>query len=205
MKIEHGMKKRNKEIMNNRKIINTDRLTIVPMELKYLQSTHEYAADLENTKYMLNLPNETIDETKGFILCAEEEWSKEEPKFFEYVIIMDGIHVGAISLDLDAGDMSSAELGWTVNKKYWKRGICTEAARALVKNAIENSGINRFIARCDSENLASRAVMEKIGMVKIDEYGGRFNKQSTEERRECLYEMIIKKSIEGLTKSKFPC
>lgn len=177
--------------MYNRKIINTDRLMIVPMELKYLKSTHEYASDLENTKYMINLPNETLDETEGFILYAEEEWSKEEPKFFEYAIIMDGIHVGAISLYPDKDNMSSAELGWTVNKKYWKKGICTEAAKALVKNATENCGINRFIAHCDSENLASRAVMEKIGMVKIDEYGGRFNKQSTEERRECLYEMII--------------
>lgn len=177
--------------MKNGNIIKTDRLMIVPMELKYLQSTHEYAADLENTKYMLNLPNETLDETKSFILYAEEEWKKEEPMFFEYAIIMDGMHVGAISLYLDKDNTAWAELGWTVNKKYWKKGICTEAARALIKNAIESYGINRFIAHCDSENLASSAVMEKIGMVKIDEYGGRFNKQSTDERRECLYELII--------------
>ncbi len=161
------------------------------MEMKYLKSTHEYAADVENTKYMLNLPNETLDETKGFILYAEEEWKKEEPAFFEYAIIMEDIHVGAISLYPDKDNKSLAELGWTVNKKFWKQGICTEAASALIKNAIENCNINRFIAHCDSENFASRAVMEKIGMEKIDEYGGRFNKQSTDERRECLYEMKI--------------
>jgi hypothetical protein len=33
--------------------------------------------------------------------------------------------------------------------------------------------------------------MEKIGMRKTDEYGGRHNRQSPEERRECLYEMRI--------------
>ena len=178
--------------MKNRYIINTDRLMIVPMEMKYLKSTHEYAADLENTKYMLNLPNETLDETKGFILYAEEEWKKQEPTFFEYAIIMGGIHVGAISLYPDKDNKSSAELGWTVNKKYWKQGICAEAAKALVNYAIKNFEISRFIAHCDSENIASRAVMEKIGMSKIDEYGGRFNKQSADERRECLYEMIIR-------------
>lgn len=51
-------------------------------------------------------------------------------------------NIGAISLYPEADDRSSAELGWTVNKKYWKRGICTEAARALVKNVNEKLGIN---------------------------------------------------------------
>lgn len=170
--------------------IRTDRLMIVPMEMKYLDSAHEYAADLENTTYMLNLPNDTIEDTKGFILYAEEEWRKDEPAFWECAIIMDNKHIGGISLYPEKADQTTAELGWTVNKKYWKQGICTEAAEALIKCAAETKGIKRFIAHCDSENKASRTVMEKLGMVKIDEYGGRYNKQSSEERRECLYELI---------------
>lgn len=145
-------------------VIETDRLLIVPMEMKYLHSTHEYAADLENTIYMLNLPNETLEETKGFIEYAEEEWGKSEPSFFEFAILMDNEHVGAISLYPDDNNPLSAELGWTVNKRYWRKGICTEAAKALMEYAVKRYGINRFIAHCDSENVASRAVMEKIGM-----------------------------------------
>lgn len=175
--------------MNSKYMIKTDRLFLVPMEMKYLHSTHEYAADLENTKYMINLPNETLEDTKGFILYAEEEWKKSNPGFFEYAILMDGKHIGAISLYPEKDDPVTAELGWTVNKKYWRQGICTEAAKALVQYARERYGINRFIAHCDAENLASSTVMEKIGMIKMDEYGGRYNKQSSEERRECLYEL----------------
>lgn len=174
------------------RLIKTDRLTIAPMEMKYLDSTHEYAADSENTKYMLNLPNESIEDTKGFIDYAEDEWSKETQSFYEYVILMDGIHVGAISLYPEKENPTVAELGWTVNKKYWRQGICSEAAKALVNRANEKLGITKFIAHCDSENIASSSVMEKLGMVKVDEYGGRFNKQSPEERRECLYEMVLK-------------
>lgn len=177
--------------MNNKYIVKTERLMLVPMEMKYLYSAHEYAADPENTIYMLNLPNDTLEDTKGFITYAENEWKKSEPSFFEYAIIMDDKHVGGISLYPDKEDNTTAELGWTVNKKYWKQGICTEAAEGLVKFAVELQRIKKFIAHCDSENMASRSVMEKLGMTKIDEYGGRYNKQSTEERRECLYEMIV--------------
>lgn len=176
-------------IMKKEFIINTDRLTIVPMQMKYLYSAHEYASDLENTTYMLNLPNDSLEETKGFIIYAEEEWKKDNPTFFECAIIMDNKHIGGISLYPEKRDPFTAELGWIVNKKYWRQGICTEAAEALIEYATKAYGINRFIAHCDSENIASRAVMEKIGMIKVDEYGGRYNKQSTEERRECLYEL----------------
>lgn len=176
--------------MNNY-ILKTSRLTLVPMKMEYLYSTHEYAADFENTKYMINLPNESLEETKEFIMYAQEEWSKEKPEFFEYAILMDANHVGAISLYPEKDDASVAEMGWTVNKKYWNKGICTEAAKALVKFAYEMIGIKRFIAHCDSDNRASFTVMEKIGMIKIDEYGGRYNKQSSEERNECLYEFVI--------------
>lgn len=62
----------------------------------------------------------------------------------------------------------------------------------MVNRANEKLGITKFIAHCDSENIASSSVMEKLGMVKVDEYGGRYNKQSPEERRECLYEMVLK-------------
>lgn len=177
--------------MKNGFVIYTDRLQLIPMEMKYLYSAHEYAADKDNTIYMLYLPNETLEETKRFIAAAEKEWQQESPAFFEYAIVMDGNHVGGISLYPEKENPSTAELGWTVNKKYWRQGICTEAAKALMNYAVETRGITRFIAHCDSENMASRTVMEKIGMKQTDEYGGRYNKQSTEERRECLYELTV--------------
>ncbi|MCQ2504423.1 MAG: GNAT family N-acetyltransferase [Saccharofermentans sp.] len=175
-------------LTSDKNYIETERLFIVPMRMKYLWSTHEYASDPENTKYMVNLPNDSFEETRGFIRYAEEEWKKADPQFFEYAILMDG-HVGGISIYPDQEDKTKAELGWTVNKKYWRQGICSEAALGIIKHAREKLGIKTFIAHCDSENVASYKVMEKIGMTKIDEYGGRYNKQSPEERRECLYEL----------------
>ena len=53
-------------------------------------------------------------------------------------------------------------------------------------------GLERFIAHCDSENQASKRVMEKLGMRYVETHGGRFNRLTEGERSECLYEIIFK-------------
>ena len=57
--------------------INTERLTLRPLGTEYLESVHEYASDPENTKYMIHLPNESIEETRDFLMRAENEWMPE--------------------------------------------------------------------------------------------------------------------------------
>ena len=61
-----------------------------------------------------------------------------------------------------------------------------------MKYAAENLGIRHFIAHCDSENTGSYKVMEKLGMKRTGESGGRRNKLSSEERIELLYEKEIR-------------
>ena len=51
-------------------------------------------------------------------------------------------------------------------------------------------GMGRIIACCDSENISSRIVMEKLGM-KYHSTGKRKNRSSEEERVELIYEMYI--------------
>lgn len=170
--------------------LRTKRLTICPLGLAHLQSTHEYASDAENTRYMVYLPNETVEETAEFLARAEEEWVKEEPKFYECAILYEDKHIGAISLYPDE-NRTTAEFGWILHKDYWGRGIATEAAEALLAYAAENMGIHHFIAHCDSENVGSYRVMENLGMHRTACYGGRKNKSSAEERLELLYEIRV--------------
>ena len=38
--------------------LKTNRLTLRPLNIGDLDAVHTYASDIENTKYMINLPNE---------------------------------------------------------------------------------------------------------------------------------------------------
>ena len=39
--------------MKEKVCLTTERLTLLPHGTKYLDTTHEYAADMEHTKYMM--------------------------------------------------------------------------------------------------------------------------------------------------------
>lgn len=174
--------------------INTERLILKPLGTEYLESVHEYSSDLENTRYMINLPNETLEETRDFLQKAENEWQCDTPSFYEFAIIYQDQQVGAVSICLE--DESSGELGWILNKKYWRQGIAYEAASVLVDYAVRELGIRHFIAHCDSENAGSYRIMEKLGMTRTSAQGGRRNKASDEERTEYQYEVYIGMKIE---------
>lgn len=96
---------------------------------------------------------------------------------------------GGISLYIY--DNKIGELGWIINKSYWKQGYATEAARALMEYAITELGIKHFIAHCDSENVGSYSVMKSLGMVLKNKTLGRKNRASDENRVGLEYEYVL--------------
>lgn len=170
--------------------IKTNRLILCPLGIKYLESTHEYASDRDATKYMMFLPNDTVEETAEFLKNADAEWSKQYPEYYEFAVLLNNRHIGAVSLYLDES-RTTAEFGWIIHRDYWRQGITTEAMKALLDYSVNVLNIYHFIAHCDSENIASYKVMEKLGMVRTECNSGRKNKSSDEERKEYLYELKI--------------
>jgi ribosomal-protein-alanine N-acetyltransferase len=68
------------------------------------------------------------------------------------------------------------EIGWHVNRAWWNRGLATEAARACGEYCFSALGLERVISLIRPENLPSRRVAEKIGMIierEVDWHGYR--------------------------------
>ena len=168
--------------------ITTKRLTLRPLGSEYLETVNAYATDYENTKYMLHLPNENIEETAAFLAGVDEEWAKEQPASYEFAMLYQNEQIGAVGIYFENG---AGELGWIINKKYWRNGFAYEAADALVSYAAEHMGTTHFIAHCDTENTASYKVMEKLGMTRTGEYGGRRNRAAAEDSFEYQYELFL--------------
>lgn len=164
----------------------TKRLKLEPLGLKYLESTYLYAKDLENTEYMLHLPNDSLEDTRTFLAGAENEWKKEEPSFWEYAVLLDGVHIGAVSMYFNE-DRTIGELGWIIRKDHWGKGFATEAAEAIIEKAVKNYSLKEIVATCDSENAASYHVMEKLGMVRQKETAKRKNKSAVKESIQLNY------------------
>lgn len=171
--------------------LHTPRLTLRPADMTCLHSTHAYAADPENTRFMMFLPYASLEETARMLQEAEEEWQKPLPERYEFVILLAGVHIGGITLYMQE-DRTVAELGWVLHRDYWRRGYVTEAAQSLIGFAREQLGVRRIFACCDSENVASYRTMEKLGMQLVKDDGVRTNRSMGDAvRRELTYEIVM--------------
>lgn len=167
--------------------IETERLLLRPLSINDIKTVHEYASDIENTRFMMYLPNETVEETQNFLLGVTKEWEKERPSFYEFAIVLKNIQIGAISLYFEEKD--SAEIGWILHRNYQKNGYATEAARAIVDFAFNTLHIEKITAHCDFRNVPSSRVMEKIGMKLESDNGTRTYPKRNETARELTYSL----------------
>lgn len=163
--------------------MTTPRLILRPLDISDLATTHEYASDPENTTYMVFLPNETLAESRGFLEAVTAEWQLESPRVYEFAMIYQCHHIGAVSVALNA-QRTEGEMGWIVNKKYWQQGLAYEAAVAVRDFALNVLNLPRLVAKCDTRNEASFRLMQKLGFVLEDEKGTRTYPKTGETARE---------------------
>lgn len=57
-----------------------------------------------------------------------------------------------------------AEVLYLLAQPYWGRGLATEAAKASLRYGFQELELDRIIALAHPDNIASRRVMEKMGM-----------------------------------------
>lgn len=170
--------------------ITTERLTLIPIDVSFIDSTCEYALEPDNARLMVFYPKKNREEIMDYLKIASREWQSDVPEFLEYAVLFDGKHIGSITMYFE-GDFTRGELGWILHRDYWGNGYAAEAAKGLMEYFRDEMGLHRFIAHCDSENTASQRVMAKLGMRFVETHGGRFNRLTDGERQEHMYEIII--------------
>ena len=169
--------------------ITTERLALEPISLDHLESTHAYSSDLENTRLMMFLPYDSIEETEVWIRRSMENWQSDAPEHLQFAVMLDGRQIGDVTMYM-AGP-GNAELGWILDKGCQGHGYAAEAVRAVMDYGRREWGIRRFFAMCDSENAPSYRLMERLGMRRVPGVGKRKNRSSEEERLEIIYEIYV--------------
>jgi RimJ/RimL family protein N-acetyltransferase len=62
------------------------------------------------------------------------------------------------------GDPAVCDLGYRLVRRFWRQGLASEAARALLGHAFDTIGQHRVIAQTMTVNVGSRGVMRSVGM-----------------------------------------
>ena len=75
-----------------------------------------------------------------------------------------GMLVGDCALRIEEHDERQAEIGYTISRAYQRRGIASEAVSRVLEYAFVALGLHRVIAITDCENVASVALLERLGL-----------------------------------------
>ncbi len=148
--------------------IETERFRLREFCPADIDALHAYACREDVTRYLMWGPNdrqESESQLKTFIDAAAEK-----PRMvYELGLTLksDDCVIGALCLYLDKledGEKQSAELGFLLHSDLWGQGIMSEAAAVLLSRGFSDLKLDRIWATCDARNLASKSVLEKIGM-----------------------------------------
>lgn len=125
---------------------------------------YSYAKDPEVTRHLLWEPHPSLSYTEGCIdriLAAYRRGG-----FFDFALIekATGRMIGTCGMTSIHPESAGGEIGYVLAREYWHRGFATEAAATVLAFAFCELGLDLVTARFLKENVASLAVMEKLGM-----------------------------------------
>jgi RimJ/RimL family protein N-acetyltransferase len=144
--------------------LSTDRLVLRPFRVEDAPEVQRLAGDRAIAATTLRIPHPYPDgAAEAWIAKLTPAFESGESAMFAITRVADGFFLGAIGLEITRSH-DRAELGYWIGKPYWGNGYCTEAARAVVRYAFEDLGLNRITAAYFANNSASGRVMQNIGM-----------------------------------------
>ena len=135
--------------------------------LSDVDSIYKYASNLEVAKYA----DWPVRSQKESLIQAIELRSINWELGLEYswviTLLENDTAIGGISVFINGSQLT---LGYLLHPDYWGMGITIEASQAIIKWLSSAGEVSKIQASCDTENIASIRVLEKLG----------FNKVSTE-------------------------
>lgn len=143
--------------------IRTDRLTLRKFNIHDYMDVFAWASNPQVLRYVCYKKHKNPPETKKILTGWIDSY--ENPETYNWAIEYNGKVIGNIALSGFDTQTDCHHLGWQIDSPYWNKGIMTEAARAVI-DYLFDIGFEKIGAACNTENIGSAKVMQKIGMTK---------------------------------------
>ena len=142
----------------------TSRLTLRPVRMSDAEDMYEYSRDPEVARHVLWDAHTSIHQTRNYIRYLIRQYRSAAPGTFAIALRDSGKVIGTIGFMWLQMDNRSAEVGYSLGRRYWNQGYMTEALQAIVEFGFTRLNLNRIEAQHECDNPASGRVMLKAGM-----------------------------------------
>lgn len=87
----------------------------------------------------------------------------ESGEYYELAILSGDLAIGTCSVHAIDPAAHQAEIGYLLQRGYWRRGIMFEALSLLLPALFTHLALARLVAEIDEANLPSRRLVHKLG------------------------------------------
>ena len=148
--------------------IETARLTLRSWRASDLNPYSRLVADPEVMRHLFAFPGPLDrDQAREDVARIEGHWRQHGFGHWAVELKAARTLIGRIGLlhhpdwPEDADDV---EVGWVLDRGFWGRGLATEGGIAAIRYGFAELGLPRIISFTSPSNVASRRVMEKVGL-----------------------------------------
>ena len=143
--------------------LTTKRLTLRPFAPEDTEPLFHILQGKDALRYFPNATPPPLERVENLIARQLEHWDAHGYGWWAVERQSQTGLIGWSGLQF-LPETSETEIGYLLGLDHWGQGYATEAAQAGVTYGFETLGLERIIGLAHPENLASRRVLEKLGM-----------------------------------------
>jgi RimJ/RimL family protein N-acetyltransferase len=144
-------------------VLNTKRLTLRPLEDGDVNDIFSIHSDEEVMRYWSGTPISRLEEARD-IIRKNFEWASQGDSISWGVVHTEsGRLVGTCTLFKIDRENQHAEVGFILNRQWWRQGVMSEAVTKMVAYAFDQLTMHRLEADVDPENAGSLALLKNLG------------------------------------------
>lgn len=145
--------------------LETERLILRRFEMEDARMMFDnWASDEEVTAYLIWPAHKDVEVTREVL----EEWTGmyEKEDFYQWAIVPKETMepIGSISVVRQNEKAELAHVGYCISRSWWRRGITSEALKAVIDFLFDEVGYTCIQSRHDPQNPNSGKVMQKCKM-----------------------------------------
>ena len=144
--------------------LETPSLILRPLRRSDAKDIYAWSQDPEVARYVLWSPHTSLRDSRAYLRYMRSLYRAGLPSSWGIVLRETGRVIGTIGFMGYSPENRCAEVGYSLSRSFWNRGLMTEALRAVLHSAFTALNLNRVEAQRDVRNPASGRVMEKCGM-----------------------------------------
>lgn len=152
-------------------VLKTDRLLLRPFVREDAPAMFDnWAGDPEVTRFLTWPPHSSVEVTERVVNSWVESYCEDHSYQWAIVPVSEefgevcGQPIGSISAVHIREDIGEVEIGYCIGRRWWNKGITSEALARLIRFFFEEVGVNRIEAHHAVSNPHSGGVMRKCGM-----------------------------------------